>query len=218
MSLLPTLGPNAPVSQAYGRVGDPRDLPALVGGAECVKALPNLLLEQPNQAIRVIAGWLSTREAIWWAALCQSQLLTLAGYDQAGDTLKLVVLWVLDPGEPARLAVVKRAPVNENPSLAQLATAVTLTADSLSPFGATPVQAPPGLAHRMAAISIIAAANEWSSAEQKGCLAHFLEIGLDISECKYPWNESAVPKHPGLRPRISLAPGKRKIGNIWEDW
>jgi hypothetical protein len=189
-----------------------------VGGAECVKALPSLLLEQPNQAIRVIAGWLSTREAIWWAALCQSQLLTLAGYDQAGDTLKLVVLWVLDPGEPARLAVVKRAPVNENPSLTQLATAVTLTADSLSPFGATPVPAPPGLAHRMAAISIITAANAWSSAEQKGCLAHFLEIGLDISECKYPWNESTVPKHPGLRPRISLAPGKRKIGNIWEDW
>jgi hypothetical protein len=218
MSLLATLGPNAPVAQAYGRVGDPRALSALVGGTECVKALESLRLEQPNQAIRVIAGWLSTREAIWWAALCQSQLLDLAGHDQAGETLKLVVLWVRDPGEPTRLAVANRARVTESPSLAQLATAVTLTADSLSPFGASPVPAPAGLAHRMAALSILAAANEWPNAGQKGCLAHFLEMGLDVSECQYPWSESAMAKHPGLRPRIGNTTGKRKLGNIWEDW
>lgn len=218
MSLLATLGPNAPVAQAYGRVGDPRELPALVGGTECVKALERLRLEQPNQAIRVIAGWLSTREAIWWGALCQSQLLELVGYDQLGNNLKLVLLWVRDPSESCRLAVANRDKNSENPSLTQLATAVALTADNLSPFGASPVPAPSGLAHRLAALSILAASNEWPGGNQKDCLAHFIEIGLDVSECKYPWSEIPAPPHPGLRKQKVDTTGKRRLGNIWENW
>ena len=218
MTLLATLGPNSPVAQAYGRVGDPRDLPALLAATECAKALESLRREQPNQAVRVIAGWLSTREAIWWGALCQSQLLELDGHDQTVGTLKSVVLWVREPGAPSLLAVANRNRGNESHSLAQLATAVTLTADSLSPYGASPVPAPTGLAHRMAALSVLAAANEWSTTERKDCLDHFLEIGLDVSECKYPWSEAPMTSHPGLRPQKAKAPGKRKLGNIWEDW
>ncbi len=218
MTLLATLAPHSPVAQAYGRVGDPRDLPALLGATNCANAMAGLRREQPNQAARVIAGWLSTREAIWWGALCQSQLLELEGHDQAVETLKSVVLWVREPGEPSRLAVANREKAKESASLAQLATAVTLTAESLSPYGASPVAAPMGLAHRMAALSVLAAANEWPTTGRKDCLDHFLEMGLDVSECKYPWSEVPLAPHPGLRPTIANPHGRRKLGNIWEDW
>jgi hypothetical protein len=36
-----------------------------------------MMREDPRHAVRVIAGWLSTREAIWWGAICQSQLMSL---------------------------------------------------------------------------------------------------------------------------------------------
>ena len=218
MTLLATLAPHSPVAQAYGRVGDPQDLPALLGATNCSRALENLRREQPSQAARVIAGWLSTREAIWWGALCQSQLLELAGHDQAVETLKSVVLWVRDPGESSRLSIANRNKGNESASLAQLATAVTLTADSLSPYGASPIATPMGLAHRMAALSVLAAANEWPTTGRKDCLDHFLDIGLDVSECKYPWSQAPLAPHPGLRPQMAKAPGKRKLGNIWEEW
>ena len=65
MSLLEVLVPGSPVAQAYGRVADARDLPADLCACDCSRAVAGMIRDTPNQAARLIAGWLSTREASW---------------------------------------------------------------------------------------------------------------------------------------------------------
>ena len=68
------------------------------------------------------------------------------------------------------------------------------------------------------ALSVLAAADEWPEPGQAACLAHFLELGLDVSDCKLPWQETAIEKHPGLRHDTNPIKGSKKLGNIWENW
>ena len=102
MSLLPALAPHSPVALAYGRLGDVRDLPPALCAIESDKAIGVMSREDPRRAARVIAGWLSTREAVWWAALCQTQLLEMAEHQAEPGILKAVIDWVRQPVEATR--------------------------------------------------------------------------------------------------------------------
>lgn len=218
MSLLPTLAPRSPVAQAYGRLGDVRDLPPALCALESDRAIGPMTAENPRRAARVIAGWLSTRESIWWAALCQAQLMEIAENLVEPRILKAVIDWVRQPGEATRNLFNDPQMKPGSVPLGHLVTAVTLTRDSLSPVEKSPVACPTGLAHRMVALSVLAAADAWPEPGRAACLAHFLELGLDVSECKYPWSADPLPIHSGLRPRINQFGGRRRLGNIWEDW
>ena len=218
MSLLPVLAPHSPVALAYGRLGDVRDLTPSLCAIESAKAIGVMNKENPRKAARVIAGWLSTREAVWWAALCQSQLMEIPGIQPETKILKAVIEWVRQPGEATRAPFNNQQMKPASVSLGHLVAAVTLTRDSLSPVEKSPVPCPAGLAHRMVALSVLAAADEWPEPGQAACLAHFLELGLDVSDCKLPWQEAAIEKHPGLRHDTNPIKGRKKLGNIWENW
>ena len=71
MSLLPVLAPATPASGALARVMDAAD--TLVGGRYSGNALADWAESYPCLALRLIAGWLSTREAIRWLAPFQAQ-------------------------------------------------------------------------------------------------------------------------------------------------
>jgi len=70
----------------------------------------------------------------------------------------------------------------------------------------------------MVALSVLAAADAWPEPGRAACLAHFLELGLDVSECKLTWQDSGIDMHPGLRPAPTSRNGRRTLGNIWENW
>jgi len=209
MSLLPVLAPHSPVALAYGRLGDVRDLTPALCAIESAKAIGVMNKENPRKAARVIAGWLSTREAVWWAALCQSQLLEIPGIQPETEILKAVIEWVRQPGE------VTRAPFNNQQmkpasvSLGHLVAAITLTRDSLSPVEKSPVPCPAGLAHRMVALSVLAAADEWPEPGRAACLAHFLG-----------WM-SPIASSPGMRPPsrntpdCGMIPTRSRAGRNW---
>jgi len=218
MSLLPALAPHSPVALAYGRLGDVRDLPPALCAMESDKALGLIIRENPRRATRVIAGWLSTREAIWWAALCQTQLQEIPEKQPEPEILKAVIDWVRQPGEMTRVPFNDAQMRPGSVSLGYLVNAITLTRDSLSPIDKTPVACPTGLAHRMVALSVLATVDAWPEPGRPACLAHFLELGLDVSECKLSWQPPGADKHPGLRPALQPRNGRRTLGNIWENW
>ena len=218
MSLLEVLVPGSPVAQAYGRVADARDLPAELCACDCGRAVAGMIRDTPNQAARLIAGWLSTREAIWWGLLCESQLLDLKLAEIKPPRLQAILNWVREPGDTTRVAVGQLADEPDNSSLGLLAQAVVYTTNNLSPVQNSPVACPGGLAHRLVALSVLSGANRWPEAERPACLRHFLELGLDVAEGKHLWTPGAIPLHPGLRPGSNVAKPKARIGNIWENW
>ena len=218
MSLLPVLAPHSPVALAYGRLGDVRDLTPALCAIESAKAIGVMNKENPRKAARVIAGWLSTREAVWWAALCQSQLMEIPGIQPETEILKAVIEWVRQPGEATRAPFNNQQMKPASVSLGHLVAAVTLTRDSLSPVEKSPVPCPAGLAHRMVALSVLAGAELWPSSNRPPCLAHFLELGLDVSEGKLHWTGSGQAVRHGLRPLPQASMGHKRLHNIWENW
>ena len=96
--------------------------------------------------------------------------------------------------------------------------AVGFCTDNISPSKDHPVACPPGVVHKMVALSILAAANKWPGPNRKECLHHFIELGLDVAEGKHLWAEGAVPRHPGLRGNDAFSTSLRGSGNIWENW
>ena len=217
MSMLPALAPASPVAQAYGRLGDVNELlPALCATAS-VDAAAGLIRENPRTAARLIAGWLSTREAIWWGALCQSQLLDHVPARPDAALLKAVIAWVRQPGDAER-AVVEKANAKPAAPLGALARAVEFTTGNMSPVAKHPVACPAGVAHRMVAVSVLGAVDLWPAANRESCLAHFLELGLDVSECKLHWSGDAEAARRGLRPLPGQVRDTKRLHNIWENW
>jgi len=217
MSMLPALAPESPVAQAYGRVGEVRDLSPILCATASVDAAAGLIRDDPGTAARLVAGWLSTREAIWWGALCQSQLLDLASCRPEAELLKSVIAWAREPADATRLAVEK---ANTDPAspLGALAKAVAFTTANMSPVAKHPVPCPAGVAHRMVAVSVLRSADCWPAANRRECLAHFLVLGLDVSECKLHWTGDGEPARRGLRPLPKPARDTRRLHNIWENW
>ena len=217
MSMLPALAPISPVAQAYGRVGDVLDLTPILCATASVEAAGTLIRDTPRTAARLIAGWLSTQEAIWWGALCQSQLLDLSLGKPDSVLLKAIFVWTRDPGDNTRLAV-EQANTAPSTALGILAKAVAFTTDNMSPAAKTPIACPAGVAHRMVALSVLAGAELWPSSNRPPCLAHFLELGLDVSEGKLHWSGSGQAIRRGLRPLPQASTGHKRLHNIWENW
>ena len=220
MSLLPCLEPSAPAQEALSRLMEPGDIPGLARGFSSWQALVALSSVEPRNSIRLIAGWLSTREAIWWGALCMAQL-SKAGLMNGSDkaVLEKVVAWVKDPTDQARNAVgTPQHEVSPTP-LSLLATAVALTSDNISPYSKHPIPGPSGLPHRLVAHSVLLASICWPDMDASSCLSHFIRIGLEVSDVKILWKPDALPPHPGLRqPPVLVARPARGLKNIWEDW
>jgi len=217
MSQLAVLAPSTPAGEALARSADKADVPPEVGGMASAAAVGTLMKNNPRMLVRLIAGWLSTREAVWWGCLCQSQLLKVHQTPGPTERLKAIVNWVKEPGDATRAAVGAPGDGDSTP-VDMLASAVGFCTDNISPSKDHPVACPPGVVHKMVALSILAAANKWPGPNRKECLHHFIELGLDVAEGKHLWAEGAVPKHPGLRGNDAFSTSLRGSGNIWENW
>lgn len=220
MPLLPRHEPFCPANTPLERVISKESIPATVTGLNSVQAVSMLNITNPKLSIQLIAGWLSTREAIWWAVLCQSQLLKVGkGTQHDTETVSKVTQWVLEPGDSKRESIAPRGETTPASSIGLLTSAVSLTADNLSPSKDHPVNSNPTLAHRLTAQSIITAASPWGSESPRACYLHFINIGLDITEGLNLWRSGAIPPHPGLRHTAIKNKGKSEISsNIWEKW
>lgn len=214
-ALLGVLGPRSRASAALGRVVDPASIPANIGGLSCHDAVALLARDDQRMAIRLLAGWLSTRESIWWASLCLAQALKWGADIGPPAALTRVAQWVSlqDPAIATELAALGQG---QKPAHI-LATAVSLTRDNMSPDTKHPVPPRPGLAHRMAALAINIASDGLPASCRKECDHHLIELGLDVAECMHLWVERAIPYHPGLRSESARAILSTS-GNIWENW
>mgnify|MGYP006278508579 FL=1 len=218
MSLLPCLSPSTPVREAFARLMPEAEFPALARGLASWQALSSLKDTEPRNAARLIAGWLSTREAIWWGSLCLAQLSKVGLLNQTDKAkLEKVVAWVQDPSNQSRDAVgTPQDEVSPTP-VSLLAAATALTADSMSQDKKNPVAPPIGLSHRLVAHAVLLAATLWPDRDSSSCLSHFIQVGMEVADVKILWKPEALAAHPGLRqPQMVLQP-TRKLKNIWED-
>jgi len=97
MTFLNVLSPQIKASEAMSRVMDADRVPAAVAGLTSSDAAMVLAKNNPRMAVRLIAGWLSTRECIWWAGLCMAQLRKAGADVGAPDLLHKIVRWVTHP-------------------------------------------------------------------------------------------------------------------------
>jgi len=215
MVVLNVLEPQAKATVALGRVMDPAEAPAQVAGLSSSDAAQLLAREDPRMAVRLIAGWLSTREAIWWGALCLAQVRKSGADIGSAEALRRVVRWVGSPDAPNTEALA--ADDEGLAPAAMLARAVLLTRDNISPAKGHPVAPKPGMANRMAAAAILAALARWPAKGRKACLDHLVNLGFDVAECLHLWEERAITNHPGLR-SVSARAFLSTSGNIWENW
>ncbi len=220
MPLLPRFEAFCPASKALERVISNESIPAMVIGLNSVQAVSMLNITNPTLSIQLIAGWLSTREAIWWAVICNSQILKVRkGKQTDSESIRKIAAWVNEPADKTREAVIPLGEmVSPNP-IGLLTASVSLTAENISPNKSNPVICNPTLAHRLAAQSIISAAGLWGTESPHTCYLHFINIGLDITESLHLWAPGAIPPHPGLRHTAIKNKDKHEItGNIWEKW
>ena len=214
-ALLEVLGPRSRAAVALGRVVDPASIPAHIGGLSCHDAVALLARDDQRMAIRLLAGWLSTRESIWWACLCLEQILKWGADIGSPALLARVAQWVNHQDQAIANELAALAPGQKPVDI--LAAAVSLTRENLSPDAKHPVAPKPGLAHRMAALAIITASDLLPASCRKECDHHLIELGLDVAECLHLWAEHAIPYHPGLRSESARAVFST-TGNIWENW
>ena len=217
MGLLDCLYPEAPATEALGRVLPAKEIPTDLASLNSSVAVGLLQKKNPAMAVRLIAGWLSSREALWWGALCQAQLVKVKAQVGRPELLNQVVNWIRDPGDSNREAVGLPGDNSDSSPIGLLAQAVVFTTDNLSPLKDHPVACPPGMTHRMVAVAVLGAAVCWPGKKQADCLNHFIALGLDVADGLHLWKEGALPGHPGLRAG-SFSSFGRPIGNIWEDW
>lgn len=215
MGVLSVLQPTAKAAEALGRVMDPRKVPAALGGLASSEAAQLLARENPRMAIRLIAAWLSTREAVWWGALCLAQVRKSNADIGSAEALRRVVAWVAAPEAPNAEALAGDAEGLMPTAL--LARAVLLTRDNISPAKGHPVAPKSGMANRMTGGAILAALARWPAKSRKACLDHLVNLGLDVAECLHLWEERAITNHPGLR-SVSSRAFLSTSGNIWENW
>jgi hypothetical protein len=215
MTLLPALDPRARASTALGRVMDPAAIPAAIGGLSSHDAAALLARDNPPLAIRLIAGWLSTREAVWFAALGLAQVRQAGADTGSNETFQRVLRWVVQPDAGISRELGTEA-LGQSP-VSMLAAAVMLCGDSISPDPKHPVAPRPGLSHRMAAMAILSAASLWPASSRAQCLDHLVRLGLDVAECLHLWQEKAIPYHQGLRSE-SARTYQPTTRNIWENW
>lgn len=219
MELLACLEPEIPASVALERIMPPCDVPKVTAGLSCVQAAGILPSIDCRAGIMLIAGWLSTRECIWWAAICQTQVTGFGGLPAESDLLAKIVQWVVNPSDTTRHALGHPGDLQMATSVGMLATAVTCATGNRTPDLNNKDASPAGLAQRLAAQSVMTAADRWPAKTRNDCLIHFFNIGLDVTETMHLWKPGAIPCHPGLRHGATKARGgDKKLHNIWENW
>lgn len=217
MPLLPTLSPNSPTREAFERMGEPAPgLPSL-DGLDCLAAVGFLETKHPRQLLRLIAGWLSTRETIWWGALCITQDPSHRSGPFPKGALKAIADWVLDPTENNTALAGKASSLGGEGPANLLCQAITLTNHNLSPMAKESVTCPPGLSHKLVAHAILSTLDSWPGSNKNACYSVFVELGLDITEGKSFWEKRPEGTRPGLRPLETETPRKTG-GKIWENW
>lgn len=217
MTFLNVLSPQIKASEAMSRVMDVDRVPAAVAGLTSSDAAMVLAKNNPRMAVRLIAGWLSTRECIWWAGLCMAQLRKAGADVGAPDLLHKIVRWVTHPLPETMKPLENAGESLRSGPIGLLASGVLLTRENISPSKNHPVAPVAGLANRMAAMSILGGAGRWPADNRKACLDHMVNLGLDVAECLHQWDEKAVAAHPGLR-TVSSRAFLTSSGNIWENW
>lgn len=215
--MLPCLTPFSLASEAFLRVTEEESVPPLVQGLASWQAADALAQSDHRNAARLIAGWLSTRESIWWGCLCLAQLAKAALLTPADrQRLTLAREWVEDPAE-ARAAKVFNGsqPVSPNP-VSLICIAVGCSGGSL-PAGGQTVPGPAALSHRLVAHTVLQAAALWPG-NPDSCLHHFIKVGFSVADQSAIWKKDAVATHPGLARPVIEKPVVKALKNIWEDW
>jgi hypothetical protein len=158
------------------------------------KAFLDLLIQKDlfMDAVHFVARTLSIREAAWWATVCSKPVAGAPA--PVADAHKKADGWVHEPGDDLRRAA------HDAAQLAGVGTPVGLACEaiffaegSIGPKDMQAIPPPPGLAHKMAANSIILA----SVADPKTIPAkfkHHLTIGQDVAAGKNRWKEKAEKK------------------------
>ena len=213
MAELPVLTPASPAAEALARAM----APGAAEAGDSSAAAARLAADNPRRAMELIAGWLSTRESVWWGCLCAAQILKAGGEPGPGPLLAKVLNWVKDPSAANRDAVGAILEIEGDTPAHLLARAISFTTDNMSPSKDQPVACPTPLAHRMVAMAALAAADLWPGPNRRECEDHFVDLGLDVSEGLHLWAKGAVALHPGLRKGADPTTF-RKTGNIWEKW
>lgn len=213
MAELSVLTPASPAAEALARAMAAESAEA----GDSSAAAARLSGANPRRALQLIAGWLSTRESVWWGCLCAAQILKAGVEPGPAALLAKVLAWVKDPTPANRDAVGGILDIDGDTPAHLLARAVSFTTDNLSPCKEHPVACPTNLAHRMVAMAVLACADLWPGPNRDECEAHFVDLGLDVSEGLHLWAKGALPLHPGLRKGADPTTF-RKTGNIWEKW
>lgn len=214
--MLPCLAPSTPASEAFLRVTEEASIPPLVQGLSSWQAADILAQSDLRNAVRMIAGWLSTRESIWWASLCLAQLAK-AELLTAPDRQLLTRIrdWVENPSDTLAAKVFNGSePLSPTP-ISLLSVAVASSGGSL-PAGNQTVPGPAALSHKMVAHSVLQSADMWPG-NKDACLDHFIAVGMRVADQSVLWKKDALPAHPGLSRPVIEKPVARALRNIWEN-
>jgi hypothetical protein len=214
--MLPCLTPSTPASEAFLRVTEEASIPPLVQGLSSWQAADILAQSDGRNAARLIAGWLSTRESIWWGSLCLAQLAK-ADLLTASDRqiLTLIKDWVENPSDALASMIFNGSePLSANP-ISLLSVAVASSGGSL-PAGNQRVPGPVALSHKLVAHSVLQSADSWP-ANKDACLNHFIAVGMRVADQSVLWKKDALPAHPGLSRPVVEKPVVKALKNIWEN-
>ncbi len=187
----------AEVARSYRLKPSGRDL--LANGLTPLQYLDRAVEKPANHldAVDFLARALPRREAVWWASLCL--WLTTEGKPTpaAGDLLVAAVRWVLEPGDPRRVAVQDLLTAVEPTSAAGfLGNAVAQTGPT-SPYAGAPLFDPePTASADNVANCLHMAAVQGDATKVMPRYQDFVALGIGIARGKHPWVRPK-PRSPG---------------------
>ena len=137
--------------------------------------------------LRVLAGWLSKRKAVWWGAACIESACS-AGLEPQAELLARARAWVQEPSEEHRRAALAAADTADAKFPAcWLARAAGWSGGSLSPAGLPIVPPDEHLTAQALVGSLLLAAVFIDPAKCADNYRQFIEQGKQLSQAKLEW-------------------------------
>lgn len=185
-------GPGASAVEACAHVPLDDAARGLLRPDQTPRAFLDLLLahERFADAVRLLPHLLPRRVAVWWGCQCVWDVTRRRGDDDARDTLRRVVRWVLAPGEARRWEV---RPADEQAALKTphgcLAMAVLWSDGSLAPPALPLVPPPEHLTARLVGAAVLRAAVAVEPMRYEDRYRHFLDLGLHLAARRNLWTQ-----------------------------
>lgn len=143
-------------------------------------------------ALDFVPQWFPTREAVWWGCLCAWQVLRGTASAESAAALKAAATWVFEPNETNRRAAeaAGTATVLDDPA-GILALAAFYSGGSMTAPDQPAVEPPPDLAAQTIGNALTVLCARLRPDEKDRCLESFVQLALDISTGKLPWQPPA---------------------------